>query len=138
MSLNKEKFKYVGVNLILFAILYLSVTFNKEYIRPVYGSDPFLGILTGSFSNFMAAFIISLFPLAPIMAKKVEIKKSRKIFYSIAFIVFLLLTMEELKPYMGASKVYDNYDIIASGLGSLLAIIVFEIIFRRRRKAAGS
>jgi glycopeptide antibiotics resistance protein len=104
MNLNKEKFRYVGINLILFAILYFSVTFNKEYIRPVYGGTPFLGILTGSFSNFMAAFIISLFPLAPLIAKKTGVKKS--------------------------SKVYDIYDIIASGLGSVLAILLFEIFLR--------
>ena len=138
MSMNKEKLRYLGINLILFAILYLSVTFNKEYIRPVYGSAQFLGVLTGSFSNFMAAFIISLFPLAPLLGKKTEINKGRKIFYSIAFLVFLLLTLEEIMPFTGANKVYDVYDIIASGIGALLAIIIFEIIIRKKRKASAT
>jgi len=80
--------RYIAINFILFAILYLSVTFNKEFIRPVYGHSPIIGILTGSFSNFMAAYIISLFPIAPILARNIDIKKSRVIIYSISLINF--------------------------------------------------
>lgn len=65
--------RYLAINLILLAVLYLSVTFNKEFIRPVYRHSPILGIITGSFSNFMAAYIISLVPIAPILAKSIEI-----------------------------------------------------------------
>lgn len=123
--------RYLAINLILFAILYLSVTFNKEFIRPVYGHSPIIGIITGSFSNFMAAYIISLFPFAPILAKNIEIKKSRFIIYVTSIIVFLILTIEELKPFVDASKTYDIYDIMASGLGSLTAILTFEIFVRK-------
>ena len=119
--------RYIAINLILFAILYLSVTFNKEFIRPVYGQSPIIGILTGSFSNFMAAYIISLFPLAPIIAKNIKIKKARLIIYVVSILVFIILTIEELKPMWGASTQYDLFDILASGLGSLLAILTFEI-----------
>jgi len=120
--------KYIGINLILIAILFLSVTFNKEFIRPVYGHSPTIGILTGSFSNFMAAYIISLFPIAPLLSKKIDIKKSRLIIYVISIIVFIILTIEELKPFFSASKTYDIYDIIASGFGSIIAILTFELI----------
>ena len=130
MELNK---RYVAVNLILFVILYLSVAFNKEFMRPVYGHSPILGIITGSFSNFMAAYIMSLLPIAPMLAKSVEIKKARLIFYSISIFVFIILTIEELKPFVSASKTYDIYDIIASGLGSIVAIITFEIIIKKWR-----
>ena len=123
--------RYIAINLILFAILYLSVTFNKEFIRPVYGHTPILGILTGSFSNFMAAYIISLFPIAPILAKNIEIQKARIIFYLISIFVFIILTVEELKPFASVSKTYDIYDIIASGLGSLIAILTFEIFIKK-------
>ena len=123
--------RYIAINLILFAVLYLSVTFNKEFIRPIYGHSPIIGILTGSFSNFMAAYIISLFAIAPILAKNIEIRKARLIFYAISIIVFLILTIEELKPFVDASKTYDIYDIIASGLGSITAILTFEIFIRR-------
>ncbi len=126
--------RYVAINLILFAILYLSVTFNKEFIRPVYGHTPIIGILTGSFSNFTAAYIISLFPIAPILAKNIEIKKARLIFYLISIFAFFILTIEEIKPFVSASKTYDIYDIIASGLGSFIAILTFEIFIKKQKK----
>jgi len=126
--------RFIAINLILFAILYLSVTFNKEFIRPVYGHSQIIGILTGSFANFIAAYIVSLFPIAPILARNIDIKKSRVIIYSISFIVFLILTFEELKPFVNASKTYDIYDIIASGLGSITAIITFEIFLKKINK----
>jgi len=127
--------KYIAINLILFAFLYFSVSFNKEYIRPIYGSTPFWGIITGSYSNFMAAYIISLFPLAAIFAKGINLKKARLIFYSVAILVFVILSFEELKPFVGASEVYDIYDIIANVLGSLFAILTFEIFFSKKLRS---
>jgi len=130
MGIIKNR-KYLAINLILFAILYFSVSFNKEYIRPVYGHSPIIGIITGSFSNFMAAYIISLFSVAAILAKKIEIKKAKLIFYVISILVFIILTIEELKPFVSASKTYDIYDILASGLGSFLAILTFEVFIKK-------
>jgi len=126
--------RYLAINLILFAVLYLSVTFNKEFVRPVYGHSPIIGILTGSFSNFMAAYIISLFPIAPLLAKNIEIKKARIIIYSVSILVFIILTIEEVSPMWGASTQYDLFDILASGIGSILAILTFELITIRRKK----
>jgi len=131
IRLIRNKRKRMAINLILFAVLYFSVSFNKGYIRPNYGNTPILGIMTGSFSNFMAAFIISLFPLSAVLSSNFSLRKSRFFVYVVAVIVFILLTIEEIKPYSGASKVYDAYDIIASGLGSILAILIFEILVRR-------
>jgi hypothetical protein len=129
-----KNIRYIAENFILFAILYLSVTFNKEFMRPVYGHSPIIGIITGSFPNFMAAYIISLFPIAPILAKKIEIKKGRLIIYVTSILVFIILTIEEIKPFVSASKTYDIYDIIASGLGSFAAILTYEIFIRKVRK----
>ena len=126
--------KYLAINIILFAILYLSITFNKEFIRPVYGSSPIIGIVTGSFANFMAAFIISLFPVSPILSKNVSIKKARIIVYTISFVVFIILTVEEIHPMWGASTHYDFYDILASAFGAVLAIVTFEMIINRRQR----
>ena len=126
--------RYIAINLILFAILYLTVTFNKEFIRPIYGNTPIIGIITGSFSNFIAAYIISLFPIAAILSRKLNIKKGRIVFYSVSIIVFILLIVEELYPYAGASKTYDIYDIIMSGLGSVIAIVTYEIIMKIQNK----
>lgn len=126
--------KYLGINLILFAILFLSVTYNKEFARPVYGHSPIIGIITGSFSNFMAAYIISIFPIAPILAKNIEIKKARIIIYAISILVFIILTIEEIYPLWGASTQYDFFDILASGIGSILAILTFELLNAKRKK----
>ena len=134
MSKILKNRKYLAINLILFAILYLSVTFNKEFIRPVYGNSPIIGIITGSFSNFMAAYIISLFPVSPIISKKIKIKKARIIVYTISTLAFLILTAEEIYPMWGASTQYDLFDILASAVGSLLAILTFEIIINWRKR----
>lgn len=126
-----KKQKYIAVNIILFALLYLLVTFNKEVIRPQYGTLPIIGILTGSFSNFLAAYIISLFAITPIFARRLNLIKSRIIFYTVTACVFTLLLLEELKPFVGASKTFDIYDIIASAVGGVAAIITFELLFKR-------
>ena len=49
----------------------------------------------------------------------------------IAILVFIILTIEEIKPFVSASKVYDLYDIIASGLGSFFAALTFEIFIKK-------
>lgn len=131
---KRNKKKYIAINLILFAFLYLSVSFNKEYIRPEYGNTPFWGIITGSYSNFIAVYIISLFSLTPIFANRISLKRARIIFYTISVIAFIILTIEEIKPFVDASKTYDIYDIIASGLGSVFAVLSFEIFFSRKLK----
>ena len=133
MSTILKNRKYLAINLILFAILYLSVTFNKEFIRPVYGSLPIIGIMTGSFSNFMAAYIISLFPVSQIISKKIKIEKARIIVYAVSTLVFLILTIEEIHPILGASTQYDPFDILASAVGSVFAIMTFELMINWRK-----
>ena len=127
----KNKGKYIAINLILFALLCFSVSMNKEYIRPLFENKPILGIVTGSLPNFIAAYLISLFPIAFILAKELNVKKSRFLLYTIAIIVFIILTIEEIKPFFNASVVYDIYDIMANGLGSIFAILTFELFVRR-------
>jgi glycopeptide antibiotics resistance protein len=127
----RNKGKYIAINLILFALMYFSVSLNKEYIRPLVKYKPFLGIITGSFPNFIAAYFISLFPIAFILAKELNIRKSRFLLYTGAIIVFIILTIEEVKPFFNASVVYDIYDIMANGLGSIFAILTFELFVRK-------
>jgi len=124
--------KYIAINLVLFAVLFLLISFNKEYIRPVYGHAPVAGVITGSFSNFMAAWIISLFSMAFIFAQKLKAGKARLIFYGVSVFVFIALLVEEIVPYTGASSTFDTFDIIASGLGLFAAIATFEIVLRKR------
>jgi len=127
------KKKYIAINFILFAILYLLVEFNKEFIRPLIGDSHILRILTGGFPNFIAAYIISLFPIAAILTKRLNAQKGRFILYVVAIVVFLILTNEEFQPFFGASTVFDIYDIIANGLGLIFAIITFELLLRKTK-----
>jgi len=46
-------------------------------------------------------------------------------------LVFIILTIEELKPFVDASKTYDIYDILASALGAFVAMLTFEVFIKR-------
>ena len=127
----KGKKRILIFNSILFAILFLSITFNKEVLRPLYGHIQFVGVIIGSLPNFIAAFIISLCFVNRAVTKK--LKHERLIVYAISFLVFMILTVEEFKPMWGASTHYDLFDIIASGIGSLMAIAIFELLVSKRK-----
>lgn len=129
---KNSKQKIIIINFFLFALLFGLVSLNKEVLRPLYSHLPFAGILTGSFPNFIAAYIISLAFINAVLVKKP--KYSRLILYISSFLVFMVLTVEELKPMWGASTHYDSFDILASGLGSILAILTFELIVLKKKK----
>ena len=95
-------------------------------IRPGYNHIPLVHLLSDSFPNFIAAYLVSLAFTNIIITK--GLKHTRLFVYLSALLVFVILTVEELKPMWGASTWYDSADIIASGLGSLCTIITFEII----------
>jgi hypothetical protein len=115
----------------MFAFLFLSISFNKEYLRPLYGQVHFIDVLLGSYPNFIVAAVISLFSLKIGLSK--NNRRGRIIFYAISFLVFLILTLEELIPYWGVSETFDKFDILASGLGCLLAVLIFELLAGRRK-----
>lgn len=127
-----DKKKAIIINIFLFALLLGLISLNKEVIRPLYNQTPLIKILTGSFPNFIAAYIVSMFLVNGIIIKAP--KYGRLIVYIGSFIVFLLMAIEELKPLWGVSKVCDYYDILASGLGAILAIVTFELIVLRRKR----
>jgi len=121
---------YLAINLILLAFLFLSVSLNKEYLRPASAGVAILDILTGSFPNFIAAYVISLFPAAPILSRRLSTTRGTLIMVAAAIAVFIVLTIEELAPVFGASKVRDGFDIIASAVGSSCAILTFLLLRR--------
>jgi len=125
---RKDMLKIIGINLVLFALLYGLVSFNKGILRPEFSHLAFISILTGSFPNFIAAFIISLAFVNAVLIRKPQ--KGRLIVYVSSVLVFTILTIEEINPIWGASTYYDLFDILASGVGSILAIITFELIAR--------
>ena len=128
---RKSKLRIIGINLLLFALLFGLVSLNKDFFRPTLNHIPFFRILTGCFPNFLAAYIISFAFVNAILIRK---PKYRRLFVFISSVlVFVILTIEELKPMWGASTHYDSYDILASGIGSLLSILTFEFIILKRK-----
>jgi uncharacterized membrane protein YeaQ/YmgE (transglycosylase-associated protein family) len=123
---EKEKLRLIGINLFLFAILFGIISFNKDVLRPNYGQFPFWDIILGSLPNFVAAYLISLAFVNGLVWKKP--KHARLIVYSSSFVVFLILTAEEIKPMWGASTSYDIFDILVSFVGAVLSVFTFELI----------
>ncbi len=132
MILNNRK-KIIIINSLIIASLFGLVALNKEILRPLCSDASFASVLTGSFPNFIAAYLISLAIVSAMLIRKP--KFGRQIVYAASFIVFAILTIEELMPMWGASTHYDSFDIFASGIGSLLAIFTFEFInFIQKKK----
>ena len=132
MNINDKK-KVIAINAILFAALFGLVSLNKEILRPALNNSSLLKILTGSFPNFIAAYIISLAIVSAVWIRK--FKHGRLIVYMGSIAVFAILTIEEIKPILGASTYYDIFDIVASGVGSALTILTYELlVFFKMRK----
>jgi hypothetical protein len=125
---RKSMLRIIGINLVLFALLYGLVSLNKEFLRPKFSHIAFISILTGSFPNFIAAYIISLAVVNAVFIRKPQ--NGRIIVYVGSVLVFTILAIEEIYPMWGASTYYDPLDILASGLGSILSIITFELMVR--------
>ncbi len=125
----KTILKIIGTNLVLFALLFGLISLNKEILRPRFSHIAFVSILTGSFPNFIAAYIISFMFANAILIRKPQ--NGRFIIYVSSVLVFVILSIEELKPMWGASTHYDTFDILGSGLGALSSIITFELIQRK-------
>ena len=126
---QKNMLKIIGINLVLFALLFGLVALNKEILRPRFNHISFVSILTGSFPNFIAAYLISLMFANAVLIRKPQ--NGRRIVYVGSVLVFVILAIEELIPMWGASTHYDALDILASGLGSALSIITYELMARK-------
>jgi hypothetical protein len=124
----KNKKRVITINAILFAALFGLISFNKEFLRPTLNNSELLKILTGCFPNFIAAYIISTAAVTAVVIRK--IKHGRLIVYTSSIVVSAILIIEELKPMWGASEHFNTYDIIASVVGSFLAIMTFELLIR--------
>ena len=126
---RKNMLKIIGINLVLFALLYGLISLNKEILRPKFSHISYISILTGSFPNFIAAYIISLAFVNAVLIRRPQ--NACLIVYVGSVLVFTILTIEEITPMWGASTYYDSFDILASGLGSMLSIITFELMARK-------
>ncbi len=128
----KSKLKLIGINLLLFVLLFGLIYFNKVFLRPNFNHMPLVNFLTGSFPNFISAYLISLCIVNPILVKKPKYEKS--IVYIGSFLVFVILAFEEFVPMWGARTQFDLFDVVASGFGSLSAILTFEFILKGKKK----
>lgn len=133
---QKSKGHVVFTNVLLFGLLFGLVSLNKELLRPSLSHIPFMTPVTGSFPNFIAAYIIALFFVNG--AVTMEPRYSRLLVYLGSLLVFAVLTVEEVNPMLGASTCYDVLDIIAAGVGSLLAILTYELIVFKRKATSTS
>ena len=113
---------------IIATVLFELIVLNKEYIRPAVSDPGFLLILTGCFPSFIAAYLISLVAVSAVLIKKP--KNGRRIVYIVSLWIFAMLIIDELTRGWGASTHFDKFDIVASGLGSLLAVVTYEIALR--------
>ena len=113
---------------IIASVLFELIALNKEYIRPAITDPGFLLILSGSFPSFITAYLISLVAVVAVLIKKP--KRGKRIVYIVSLWIFAMLIIDELNSACGASTHFDKFDIVASGLGSLLAVVTYEIALR--------
>ena len=126
--------RVILINTLLFGLLFGLVSLNKEILRPSLSDIPIMKPMLGCFPNFVAAYIISLFFVNG--ALTIEPMHSRLLVSLGSLFVFAGLTAEELRPIWGASTHYDVLDIVASGVGSLLAIFTYELTVVTRKRAS--
>lgn len=127
-----ERFKIMGLNAVFALLIFLLVTLNKSLVRPAIGDSEILRIISGSFPNFIAALLLSMCAVNGVLVKMPS--KSRIIVYLFSVAVALVLIFEEFYSMWGASSQYDLYDIYASVIGSILAILTFEHFYFWRNK----
>ena len=130
---RKKRLRVILTNCLLFGLLFGLVSLNKEILRPSLSDVPIGKPMLGCFPNFIAAYIISLFFVNAVLA--LEPMHSRLIVSLGSLSVFAVLTAEELRPMWGASTHYDVLDIVASGVGALLAVFTYEVAMATRKRA---
>lgn len=131
---GKKRLGVILTNILLFGLLFGLVSLNKELLRPSLNDIPIVKPTLGCFPNFIAAYIISLFFVNGALTMKP--RHSRIIVSLGSLLVFAVLTAEELRPMWGASTQYDVLDIVASGVGVLLAVFTYELARVRRKRAS--
>ena len=130
--MSRKKLRVILTNIFLFGLLFGLVSLNKEILRPSLSDIPIVKPMLGCFPNFIAAYIIGLFFVNG--ALTIKPMHSRLLVSLGSLSVFAVLTAEELRPMWGASTHYDVLDIVASGVGALLAVFTYEVAVVRRSR----
>jgi hypothetical protein len=129
-NIKKTAIKIIGINITLFLLLFGLVDLNKTVFRPAFNETPFEQMLTGSFPTFIAAFLISLCAVNPVLIRRP--RSGRLIVYLASLLVLTVLILDEMKS-IGASQQFDIYDITGAVLGTLLAVLTFEYLYYRQK-----
>src|SRR5690606_15427749 len=117
--------------------LVVLVIINGQYLRPQFKHLEFLHPILGSLPNFVGSFILFTIVLGNFIKKSVVkngIQNIEFLILFLGFLVFLFLTIEEYYPFFTASKVSDNYDIIANAIGVISAYILFKFLTKKLRE----
>jgi len=130
---RKSKRRILAINIFLFGLLFGLISLNKEIFRPEFNHIPFASVLTGSFPNFIAAYVISLAFANAVLFR--DPKHGVLMVTMSSALVFIILAVEEIMPMWGASTHYDRLDILASCIGSLLAVFTFKLLAPMIRNA---
>jgi len=125
MDLKRVSRINLTVNLVLIILFFI----NKRYLRHNYSDIIFLSTVLGSLPNLIGAFMFSLLPMSKTL--NLNLHKGRRVILICSVSVFAILTYEEFFPYFTASKTFDYFDIIASGIGSSLAIIYYHYLSKK-------
>jgi len=84
-----KSIQIIIINILLFALLFGMISFNKAVFRPNFNHISFINILTGSFPNFIAAYIISFAFINAVLTKNPI--HGRVIVYVSCALVFIIL-----------------------------------------------
>ena len=125
-KIEKKNFvKILGINLTLGLLLFGLVYINKTFFRPAFNETQLAQVLTGSFPTFIAAFLISLCVVNPVLMRKP--RSGRLIVYLGSLCIMAVLILDEFKS-IAASTQYDTYDLAGSIIGSVFAVLTYEYL----------
>ncbi|WP_066628520.1 hypothetical protein [Labilibacter marinus] len=125
ISKDKTQFKVIVAVVAVLIVLQLVYVLNRDYLRPSFQINNFIVVLLGSLPNFLAAFAagIVFIPIALFYLNK---RMGNYVVYSFTAICLTMLIREEFEPFMFGSIVNDFNDIVASIIGAVLALLLFE------------
>ena len=110
-GMQNIQLKYLST---LMIVLFALNAFFRKYLT---GRNEILDIILGSLPNFIAVLVIAL-----VLSDQKRVVGIYK--YIIIVTVTSLLVVEEYFPTFTGNKIFDIYDILASVLGGLFAIIL--------------
>lgn len=105
-------------------VCFAFVAFFRKYLL---GTNEIVDIILGSLPNFIAVFVISIF----LSDQKKVIGVYKNI---IILVITSLLVLEEYFPTFTGNKIFDLYDVYASVLGGVSAIILTTYFSYKKNK----